>query len=655
MPYKEIKDSGQSGVNFVCLISSVFITLIFYLAQRNGVSFVNTEDYFTTISMAALLISLPDLLANSVIKLRAWYITPAVITILLIVVLACCGILTTFNIGPFHYLRYAIWGGGIFLFLLELFNLKHGLDKSLLLAGPVVITGLIISQYSQTYQSLGFEEKILDGVAHVDTLFHMAISNMFATGEWSTTGLHGTAYMHYHWFSHATFAGIKNLTGGDIHVIYNLFYPAVFIPLFFKIQYKAIVDFCQWKGFAKISPLAYFTFSAVLYWLVNLGFLSHVQPFSSESFCLSLILSYCYFSCLMEYRPASVTKRIWLYIFSALLVLIILFTKISNGFILLAGLVAIGALRDFHLPNLLVIFILLVIILIPSYLFLFPLARTTVSISLIERVYRFLLGTNGGFIFLPGMLLLFSSLFRKPAGQSYKSFLWELSKSDIGFLAVLLATGFLCGVYVSNNDADVFYFVAVQFFYAIIYIFGYLHEGIKKRNLQRGKKTALFMLFAIMATFSHPKVWLQVTKELKKEAKKSPEPTSDRHYLLKSLAVLQKLEDRPDKSSIAIYIPPTEEWLHRSQHYRPLANLFIVPAYSGIASVGGIPDSLLKANYNYYSIYYYRDQPSLFSVSDINSAKKAAADLGYKLLVVLRVLNGELVVEYNDLKELRRD
>ena len=651
MPDKEIKDVERSGINLVCLVSSVFITLILYLAQRGQISFVKTEDYFTALSMAALLISLPDLLANSFFKSKAWFTNSAAITILLVVVLAFCGILKTFDIDPFYYFRYAIWGGGIFLFLFEIFRLKHVEGKYFVFVGVVVITGIVIREYSQSYHSLNFEKKILEGIAHVDILFHMAISNMFSSGEWSTTGLHGTAYMNYHWFSHTIFAGIKNLTGSNVHVVYNLVYPTVFIPLFFKVQYRAAVDFCRWKGLGQIRPLAYYTFSALLYWLVNLNFLKHLQPLSSESFCVSLILGYSFFSCLMKYGAASSKKRNWFYIFSAVLILIILFTKISTGFILLSGLILVGALRDFNLSNVLLIFVLLVLILIPSYFFLFPLDRTTVSVSLVERVYGFMLGTHGGLVFLPGAVLFFQFLSYKPKKESWMNFLWGSLKSDMGFLGILMIASLICGIYVSNNSSDVFYFVAVQFFFTILYIFGYLNQAVKKWYFKKGKRAVLLAVLAVMSTFAHPEVWLQIVKEIKVEGK-DMDMTENERFLFSSLTILRELEQRPDKSSIAVYIPSSEKWFHHSQSYRPLASLFVVPAYSGIASVGGIPDSLLRTNYNYYSIYYYRDQEPLLSVTGIESAKKAAAELGYKLLVVLRTVEGRLIVEYNDLNEL---
>jgi hypothetical protein len=80
---------------------------------------------------------------------------------------------------------------------------------------------------------LFFENFILNGNVHHDSLGLAAIGNMLRTYHVATTGIDGLNYVPYHWGTPWLFAQWSNLTGARVLDFYQLGYPVTMIPFFF--------------------------------------------------------------------------------------------------------------------------------------------------------------------------------------------------------------------------------------------------------------------------------------------------------------------------------------------------------------------------------------------------------------------------------------
>ncbi|MEP6905432.1 MAG: hypothetical protein ABI875_05070, partial [Gemmatimonadales bacterium] len=80
---------------------------------------------------------------------------------------------------------------------------------------------------------LFFENFILNGKVHHDSLGLAALANMLRTYHVATTGIDGLHYMPYHWGTPWLFAQWANLTGAQLLDFYQLGFPVTMIPFFF--------------------------------------------------------------------------------------------------------------------------------------------------------------------------------------------------------------------------------------------------------------------------------------------------------------------------------------------------------------------------------------------------------------------------------------
>jgi hypothetical protein len=75
-----------------------------------------------------------------------------------------------------------------------------------------------------------FVESLCLGKAHIDTLFHVTMSNMLRSYGVASTGLDGLPFVPYHFGSHWLFAAVSNLLHVRVIDFYNRGYPVVFVP-----------------------------------------------------------------------------------------------------------------------------------------------------------------------------------------------------------------------------------------------------------------------------------------------------------------------------------------------------------------------------------------------------------------------------------------
>jgi hypothetical protein len=80
---------------------------------------------------------------------------------------------------------------------------------------------------------LFYENFILDGKVHHDSLALAALGNMLRAYHVASTGVDGLNYMPYHWGTPWLFAQLSNLIGAQVLDFYQLGFPVTMIPFFF--------------------------------------------------------------------------------------------------------------------------------------------------------------------------------------------------------------------------------------------------------------------------------------------------------------------------------------------------------------------------------------------------------------------------------------
>jgi len=96
----------------------------------------------------------------------------------------------------------------------------------------VLLTGVVGGHvWNLHYNHPLYFEKILTDYSNKDVLFHSAISNLFNTFGFATTGTDGAASLNYHTGSHFIFAQLSNLLNITPLLFYQLGYMVIVVPL----------------------------------------------------------------------------------------------------------------------------------------------------------------------------------------------------------------------------------------------------------------------------------------------------------------------------------------------------------------------------------------------------------------------------------------
>jgi hypothetical protein len=144
----------------------------------------------------------------------------------------------------FNFSIVFIAAGYIFLFLV-LFQFLKQIDSinKLVFAGIACFFGLWLASVCWLIFLKPF---IMEGWAcgtdKIDTLFHIAIGQMVKTYGVPSTGLDGVPYMNYHWGTHWIFAQFSKFLEMPVVVVYQLCFPAIIAPLFFRTFLSFIVE-----------------------------------------------------------------------------------------------------------------------------------------------------------------------------------------------------------------------------------------------------------------------------------------------------------------------------------------------------------------------------------------------------------------------------
>ncbi|HAS44829.1 MAG TPA: hypothetical protein DCS93_30395 [Microscillaceae bacterium] len=327
----------------------VFNILIFNINTREGF-FLPYRDWFKLLGLSLFAFNLSvvkHLVPKRKLLVFHFHYLLLLYMLLIVVLSFLPASISKLFFYSFIFLGYASTLLNIYLIFTKL---TYG---TLLLMLPLgfIFSNWIIGKLYSTYGGVSpmFMERIAFGIAHLDTLFHLSIAQMFKTHGVSSNGLDGIPYLGYHYASHWLFARISVFSGLSLVKIYNYLYPFLFLPLYFKVVLhltlklynffkKQILDLnittkvgiCFWAIFmvAHIGLLPQKTLNSFTYWH------SYIV---SESFLIGLIFFYIVIWVLIDYHEFGNTPfKKWFFKVTLLfLVIICLFSKISIGVLLI--------------------------------------------------------------------------------------------------------------------------------------------------------------------------------------------------------------------------------------------------------------------------------------------------------------------------------
>lgn len=336
---------NQLLVSVFCYVLAVGF-LVFNITARIGFT-LPIREYFCSAGLSFFFCSLgvvPQLISRKSLFLQVSYIFLTAFVIVCIL-----------SFLP-EYLRfaagYSIVGTGWLMMLYVTYRTWINFTFKYLIYFIIVAIFFTIWCVSTVYYHAGyvtplFREELACNTVQVDLIHNMSIAQMIKTYGVVSTGIDGLTITPYHYGSHWVFAKLSIIFDISMIEIYNIFYPIIFIVLFYYWMLQAAlkrgiylyqsfnIQLEEWSG--KIFWL--------LFMILVIGFLPieyaykfgiDRSNFNSQSYLLSLIFLFVSFSILHDYAFFEASnKRFFFSCIVALLTLAIYTMKLSVGFLLI--------------------------------------------------------------------------------------------------------------------------------------------------------------------------------------------------------------------------------------------------------------------------------------------------------------------------------
>jgi hypothetical protein len=315
-----------------------FFMACLYNVIRGGLEFQWYES-LVVLGFAFTLFNLPIVLAEIEIerfslKSKLWK-DEYVLTFLLLVFTCLVGVISL-SIG---YLFSVI---GILAFLRNVSTSSNKLnwyDAVSLVFVTVITVWVCLKVWDGHYtHPLLLEMVPFDNKLHLDTWFHVSITQMIKTYQVPTTGLNGLPFIHYHFGSHLIFALISKALDVHAFTFYQLAFPVVFIPLFFKVVLTLPVAWAERQnreyqiGIWFWLILAFGLVGVFPNWLLQNAASNWNAFASSESHCVSLTFFFLLIHVIFGHFDTEKTMAKFEIVIFCLLVLILGLLKISTLF-----------------------------------------------------------------------------------------------------------------------------------------------------------------------------------------------------------------------------------------------------------------------------------------------------------------------------------
>lgn len=357
---------NQLLVSVFCYILAVGF-VFFNIVARIGFT-LPVKEYFFAAGLSFFFCSLgviPQLIHRKSTFLQVSYITLAAFFIICV--------LSFFPELLRLWAGYLIVGAGwlMMLYIIYLtwisFTWKHQLYFSIV-AGFFAVWCVSTVYYHSGYVTPLFREELACNIMQTDLIHNMSIAQMIKTYGVISTGLDGLTVTPYHYGSHWVFARLSTLFNCSMIEIYNIFYPILFITLFYYWLLQAALK--RGSHLYKYFNIQLTDLSGKIFWLLFLiliiGFLpiEYAYKFgidrsnlNSQSYLFSLIFLFITFTILHDYNQLLVNQQQLLFsCLIAVMVMIIYIMKLSVGFLLIPfiGYLQFRHHRFFTISNLLI-------------------------------------------------------------------------------------------------------------------------------------------------------------------------------------------------------------------------------------------------------------------------------------------------------------
>lgn len=631
-----------SVFNWSSLLLSIipFITLLF----TNHLETVSFSHCVNGIALITILLFGPDFLVKRSQNLQLKSVE--IWTVILLLALAIIGPLTS---------KYTNHGYSILLLIGIASRLLSRPIKPIVTkpnwAGTTFIVFLCFftyfSLYGKGYHKWFFTESAAIGGGIIDTYFHAAIAESIHQMGVVSTSIDGTPYFQYHWFSHWLLGGLSQGIGINSFAFYNLFYPALFVPLGLKMFY------CSYRQFSKLGLLGHrenpiaFAVSLILFYSLPIIPSVNIQPFIGESQCIAWIFVTGHIALLINTLQVKKTnnKQTTLIILTSFAFgLLISFTKISTGFVWLGALSILFVAR---VPKRMWIWSIPLFLTIPLLIlkYILILDRNVASTSLIERVNN-LFGKSDQFFFLfwvPILLVISRHVIKWPRWKLSISSLQNSRDTNLLSLILLIGVwvlGWVGAIAASSWRPDVMYFVLPGLLLSLPIWTELIDKLIRSYTPRVQIISATIVISAIV--FSTPRIFggLVLAQQEYTAVTNIEENSLQRIAFIK---LLNQIRSKNDKN-ILIAISSEESWFWDAQPHK-LATSFLIPAISGVPMVAGVPKDILNSDYQYYSVADYKKTPHPPVVQPENLANQLPESVANRQLIKIYWNGNEMIAE----------
>lgn len=708
MNFKNNLNNEDSNRLFVIILTLILSTIfaIVYVISRIGFENPKLDAIVVlkTLFLSYFIILFPYILIRflAIFKYKKLNLIPgleSILTFAIIIFVTLIGFLKEkINFNLLFIL--AIFGFLFILFLLIDYKLNY-LDKSLSLPAILIISGLIIwfigARWGYTYTNPFYPESIINGTAHVDILFHSAITNMIRTYGIPSTGIDGLVKIFYHYGSHWIFAQFCKIINIGALKFYQLGFPIIFVSLLLKTILMAILDI---KSLYKKDEFYDIKKDNIFWIIISFGFFGILPQFLngfigpspkflkiayynamplSESYLVSFIFTFLLISTLVFIENNQYSKKIYIvlknFFYIALLPLfiaIIGFAKISLMVIWVAVLFYLFFRKKYFKNKIYIIS--LIVILAFSFLTLFFTSKTGLQASGFDPTYMLnlfslfkdrsllisCLGLILRLIFISVWAILF--IFLKIISKKVEKFNFLLNNFEayktieIEIILIVIIVGFLPFL-VLNNGSSVFYFYDIQRWIAIVFILGCLNTKhisdkiIIRINDNKKKKIIYFFKFLFISIISFSIIcnvsdsaynYLKLNHSIRRNIVENLLKENNKLMLskYKLVEILNNLDQIPidKKKQTIVYVPQSNSIYWDLDVFR--GDPFIVPACTGIAMIDGMPKFGSDPITSYgYSDYQSRLSPKDYSIEEIYNK---AIEKGFKNLIIISYSNDEL-------------
>ncbi len=486
-------------------IMSILIACLYSLI-RSGLEF---EWYpsLTVLGLALCFINFPiALIGSKRAKLRTIFVQDEYVLTFALLMIAC---LLGFLSVKTAYFFTAIGLISLFVNLFGYFKEWERYEGVSIVFISLLSIWVIIKVWGGHYlhpmllELMPFESK-----GHIDTWFHVAITQMIKTYHIPSTGLNGVPFVPYHFGSHLIFASLSK--GLDIHAFtfYQLGFPVVFIPLLFKVVMAFPVAWAERNGQVYNFRLAF--------WLIFIACMVGVFPngimqkatsnwsafATSESYCVSLIFFFLalhliifHFESIRESRQG---PKSLLYIICILQIFLIGITKISTLFIFDAVLFYLFLRLKLYKQKSTLIFGTIVAIISCGSLVLTMNESSGHTVTLFHFLNNYVSINIFGFIlvyYFWSILLVFLILYLMGGSKRENDY-----RILIETILVICVAGFLPGAFLHINGGSANYFMDVHFWFSLVFILAILPEVLMRVNALVGtiNKAALVVCGAVV-------------------------------------------------------------------------------------------------------------------------------------------------------------